>query len=312
MQPIINSIMTNQNQVSKLDNLLSKADDYLKFEGKNKHTWCSSCGNYGIIAAIKRALALESYEPYNVMMCYDVGCNGNESDKFNANTIHGLHGRVLPLSAGCALANTHLKIIAQGGDGSTLSEGINHLVHSVRSNYPQVFILHNNSIYGLTIGQASSTTKPGQKIAGTPGLTELSPLNVCDFVLTLDPTFVARGFASNVDHLTDLIQQALHHDGFAFIEVLQQCPTFNKATPQEWYWNKLIDVKSMTEYDNTDIWQARRVVQDMEEKIAVGLIYKSNRPNFLSLQSSRKGKVETLANEVKAFDISTLLQNFIV
>ena len=138
------------------------------------------------------------------------------------------------------------------------------------------------------------------------------PLNVCDFVLTLSPTFVARGFASNVDHLTDLIQQALHHDGFAFIEVLQQCPTFNKATPQEWYWNKLVDVKDMTEYDNTDIWQARKVVQDMEEKIAVGLIYQSQRPNFLSLQSSRKGQVETLANEVKAFNISTLLQNFML
>ena len=297
---------------NSLNDLLDKADSYLKFEGKNKHTWCSGCGNYGIIASLKRALALENYEPHSLMMCYDVGCNGNESDKFNANTIHGLHGRVLPLASGAVLANPNLKVIAQAGDGSTLSEGINHLVHTIRSNYPFLFLLHNNSIYGLTIGQASSTTRVGQEAFGTPGLVELPPLNVLDFVLSLNPTFVARSFASNVDHLTDMIRLGLKHNGFAFIEVLQQCPTFNKATPQEWYWDKLNDVQKLPDYDNTNIWSARKIVQENTEKLAVGLIYKADRPNFYQLQASRDNITTTLAQEVKRYNISELMKQFML
>ena len=300
--------MSNTN--SNLNTLLSKADNYLKFESKNKHTWCSGCGNYGIIAAMKRALTLEGFEPSNVMMCYDVGCNGNESDKFYANTIHGLHGRVLPLATGAHLANPNLKVIAQAGDGSTLSEGINHLVHAIRCNYNFTFVLHNNSIYGLTIGQASSTTRENQKISGTPNQTVIPTLNILDFVLSLKPSFVARSFSSNVDHLTATIQAGLNHNGFSFIEVMQACPTFNKATPQEWYWDKLLDVSTIEGYDPTDIWQARRIVQDQDEKLAVGIIYQNERPTFEDLQVNRQSYTTTLAQEVKSYDITNLMKQF--
>jgi 2-oxoglutarate/2-oxoacid ferredoxin oxidoreductase subunit beta len=293
-----------------LDNLISKADKILSFDSKNKHTWCSGCGNYGIIAAIKRAFSLEDYDPKDVMMCYDVGCNGNESDKFNANTIHGLHGRVIPLATGIQLANPKLKVVAQAGDGSTLSEGINHLVHAIRCNYNFTFILHNNSIYGLTIGQASSTTRVGQMVAGTSGETVIPPLNILDFVLSLNPSFVARSFSSNVDHLTDIIRQGLNHTGFSFIEVMQACPTFNKATPQEWYWDKLNDVANIEGYDKTDIWQARKIVQDTENKLAVGVIYQKERVCFENAQESRHGITTTLVEEVKQYSIDNLLQKF--
>ena len=300
--------MSNTN--SNLNTLLSKADNYLKFESKNKHTWCSGCGNYGIIAAMKRALTLEGFEPSNVMMCYDVGCNGNESDKFYANTIHGLHGRVLPLATGAHLANPSLKVIAQAGDGSTLSEGINHLVHAIRCNYNFTFVLHNNSIYGLTIGQASSTTRENQKISGTPNQTVIPTLNILDFVLSLKPSFVARSFSSNVDHLTATIQAGLNHNGFSFIEVMQACPTFNKATPQEWYWDKLLDVSTIEGYDPTDIWQARQIVQDQDQKLAVGIIYQNERPTFEDLQVNRQSYTTTLAQEVKSYDITNLMKQF--
>jgi 2-oxoglutarate/2-oxoacid ferredoxin oxidoreductase subunit beta len=272
--------------MSNLSNLLSKADNYLKFESKNKHTWCSGCGNYGIIAAMKRALTMENLTPKDVMMCYDVGCNGNESDKFYANTI------------------------AQAGDGSTLSEGINHLVHAIRCNYNFTFVLHNNSIYGLTIGQASSTTREHQKIPGTPGETVIPTLNILDFVLSLKPSFVARSFSSNVDHLAETIQAGLNHNGFSFIEVMQACPTFNKATPQEWYWDKLNDVSKLENYDKTDIWQARKIVQDQDQKLAVGIIYQKPRPTFEELQTSRQGYTTTLAQEVKNYDVQGFLKQF--
>ena len=296
---------------SQLQELESKVKEYLAFESPNIHTWCSGCGNFGIFNALVRALVLENIAPHQCLLCFDVGCNGNASDKINANTIHGLHGRVLSLAAGCAIGNHKLPVIAIGGDGGTFSEGINHLIHAVRNNYNFVFICHNNSNYGLTTGQASATTRKGQVMNGTPGEVVVEPLNAAEIVLSLDPSFVARGFSGDVEHLTELIRRGLNHKGFAFIEVLQTCPTYNKATPQSWYWPRIKKVEEIPRYDNTDIWQARKVAADLDEQIAVGLLYYNpNKPDFLSLQKNRQQRSTSLVEEVQQFPISELLEEF--
>jgi len=296
---------------SQLQELESKVKEYLAFESPNIHTWCSGCGNFGILNALVRALVLENIAPHECLICFDVGCNGNASDKINANTIHGLHGRVLSLAAGCAIGNHKLPVIAIGGDGATFSEGINHLVHAVRNNYNFVFICHNNSNYGLTTGQASATTRKGQVMNGTPGEVVVEPLNAAQIVLSLDPSFVARGFSGDVEYLTELIRQGLKHKGFAFIEVFQVCPTYNKATPQSWYWPRIKKVEEIPGYNNTDIWQARKIAVDLEEQIAVGLLYHNpNKLDFLSLQTNRQQRSTTLVEEVQHFPISELLEEF--
>ena len=296
---------------SQLQELESKVKEYLAFESPNIHTWCSGCGNFGILNALVRALVLENIAPHECLICFDVGCNGNASDKINANTIHGLHGRVLSLAAGCAIGNHKLPVIAIGGDGATFSEGINHLVHAVRNNYNFVFICHNNSNYGLTTGQASATTRKGQAMNGTPGEVVVEPLNAAEIVLSLDPSFVARGFSGDVEYLTELIRQGLKHKGFAFIEVFQVCPTYNKATPQSWYWPRIKKVEEIPGYNNTDIWQARKIAADLEEQIAVGLLYHNpNKLDFLSLQANRQQRSTTLVEEVQHFPISELLEEF--
>jgi 2-oxoglutarate ferredoxin oxidoreductase subunit beta len=296
---------------SQLQELESKVKEYLAFESPNIHTWCSGCGNFGILNALVRALVLENIAPHECLICFDVGCNGNASDKINANTIHGLHGRVLSLAAGCAIGNHKLPVIAIGGDGATFSEGINHLVHAVRNNYNFVFICHNNSNYGLTTGQASATTRKGQAMNGTPGEVVVEPLNAAEIVLSLDPSFVARGFSGDVEYLTELIRQGLKHKGFAFIEVFQVCPTYNKATPQSWYWPRIKKVEEIPGYNNTDIWQARKIAADLEEQIAVGLLYHNpNKLDFLSLQTNRQQRSTTLVEEVQHFPISELLEEF--
>jgi 2-oxoglutarate ferredoxin oxidoreductase subunit beta len=296
--------------MSQVSQLAQRADKYLEFESKNIHTWCSGCGNFGIIAGLKRALTLEGIEPQFVSMCYDVGCSGNESDKINTYTIHGLHGRVLPLSAGVVLANSRQEVIATAGDGATFSEGINHLVHSIRNNYPITFICHNNSNYGLTIGQASATTRVGQKMSGTSGLVEIEPLNTLQFVLSLNPGFVARTFSGKVEHITEMIQAGLNYPGFSYIEVMQVCPTFNHATPQEWYWDKLVDVSEIESYDKTDIWQARKIAENTEQ-LAIGVIYQNdNKTSFKTTQHHRDNLVTELVDEVQSFDITDLLVEF--
>ncbi len=297
--------------MSQVQDLQGKIEQYLAFESPNIHTWCSGCGDLGILNAIVRALVLENIAPHECLLCFDVGCNGNASDKITANTIHGLHGRVTSLAAGCAIGNDSLPIIATGGDGATFSEGINHLVHSIRNNYNMVFVCHNNSNYGLTTGQASATTRKGQVMNGTPGEVVSEPLNPAEIVLSLNPSFVARGFSGDVEHLTDLIRKGLKHKGFAFIEVLQVCPTYNKATPQSWYWPRLKKVEEIENYDNTDIWQARKIASDLDNQIAIGLLYHNpNKGEFLSIQQNRQNRKTPLVDEVNAFDISKLMEEF--
>lgn len=133
-----------------INQLQDHAEEYLQLETPQKHTWCSGCGNYGILNALMSAITLEGYEPHQVILANDVGCNGNLSDKILINTIHGLHGRVLPLASGIHCAAPDIPVIAMAGDGATLSEGVNHLIHTARNNYDITFLLHNNHNYGLT------------------------------------------------------------------------------------------------------------------------------------------------------------------
>ncbi|MBI5754345.1 2-oxoacid:ferredoxin oxidoreductase subunit beta [Candidatus Peregrinibacteria bacterium] len=300
--------MTKKMDKKTRDELIAKADKLLKYETGKVITWCGNCGNYGIQNAFMRALVLEGLERKDFALFFDIGCSGNGADKFEANTLHGLHGRTISTAAGAALANDKMKVIAFAGDGATFSEGVNHLVHGVRNNFPLVFVHHNNENYGLTIGQASATTRCGVKMNGTPDGVVVEPINPLQFVLSLDPTFVARGFSGDVDHLTELFRLALRHKGFAYLEILQSCPTYNRTTPEDWYASRVKYVEDLKDYDCHDIWAARKLVQDMDKEIYLGLIYENNgRKDFLSLQKSREGRETSLVEEVRRYDVRALI-----
>lgn len=289
--------------------LLEHAKELVALDSKRPITWCSSCGNYGIQNAIKRALVLEDLGVKDVLHCFDVGCSGNGSDKIEAYTIHGLHGRVISLAAGCRIANPNLKVIAYAGDGATFSEGVNHLVHGIRNNYDILFIHHNNENYGLTTGQASATTRTGCNRTAAHSGVEVPPINTLQFALSLDPTFVARGLSTNVDELTELIRAGLNHRGFAYLEVMQACPTYNRETPDEWYAERMHDVANLKGYDKHDIWQARKLVVDMDDKIYTGVLYEDNsRKCFSDTFEYRKDSKTNLCEEVKHFDVSSLIK----
>lgn len=288
-----------------LNNLIKLSKEYLDYETDKVLTWCGGCGNYAIQNALTRALVLEGYKRKDFLLCFDIGCNGNGSDKIEAYTLHGLHGRVIPIATGCAVANPKMKVIASAGDGATFSEGINHLVNAIRNDYPILFIHHNNENYGLTIGQASSLTRCGEKMNGTPGEVYLEPINSLDFVLSLKPSFVARAFSGEVNHLTKMIQLGLKHKGFAYLEVLQSCPSYNKATPDTWYTERVKKIENKKDYDNTNISKARELVQDMEKEIWLGLLYQNKeKKNFLESYPFRKDRKTTLVEEVERVDVS--------
>ena len=294
-----------------LKSLADRKDLYQEIEDvKEACTWCDWCGNYSIQKALIRALTLENIRPYECLLCYDVGCSGNGSDKIGAYTLHGLHGRVISLASGAALANPRMKVIAMGGDGATFSEGVGHLVHAVRSNYPVVFIHHNNENYALTTGQASGTTRKDQPMNGSPDGVVVDPLNPCEIVLTLGPSFVARAFSGDIKQMTKIFQEAINHNGFAFIDILQVCPTYNKATSNSWFRERIKDVKDLKDYDPANLELAKKTAQDLENEIAVGILYRTDKPEFTERLRSRQGKKTPLTEEVQNYDISSQLKNF--
>ncbi len=300
------------NQDKALGKLTKDIERYEQFnESDEKLTWCGGCGNYKIQNSLKRALTLEKLGIQDVVMCFDVGCNGNGSDKMGGYTFHGLHGRVIPLASGCALANPDLTVIASAGDGATFSEGVNHLIHAVRNNYDMVFLNHNNSLYALTTGQPSATTRKGRSYNSAPDGVYLDPLNPLELVLSLRPSFVARTFSGDAQHMTKTFQEAINHDGFAFVEILQACPTYNKETPQKWFWDRIRFVDDLKDYDPTDLWAAQKLALDIEKEIYLGLIYHDpKKPSFMEVLPNRKGITTKPVDEVKHYNISKLLKEF--
>lgn len=274
-------------------------------------TWCDGCGDYGIWTATKRALAESGIAPHEVLLCFDVGCCGNGSDKLLGYRFHGLHGRVIPFAAGAKLANPKLPVLAFGGDGASFSEGVGHLVHAIRSNYPIVFVLHNNANYGLTKGQASSLTWQDQKMDSSPNGIPEHTLPSMDFVFSLEPTFVARSFSGDIEQMTRIMKAAIAHRGFAFIDVLQACPTWNHFATHEWLQSKVYDANAEG-HDTKNFTLARSIATDTSKRISTGILYQNKEvPDFYERLVPRQSVKTSAVDEVKITNVSMLMQQFV-
>lgn len=279
----------------------------------NKCTWCDGCGDYGIWTATKRALVELGLHPWQVLLCYDVGCHGNGSDKVQGYRFHGLHGRVIPFAAGAKLSNMRVPVMAFGGDGASFSEGIGHLMHGVRSNYPITFVLHNNANYGLTTGQASSLTWQGQKMTASPNGIPEHTLNSMDVIFSLEPTFVARAFSGNIPHLTSVLKAAIEHQkhGFAFVDVLQACPTYNHFATHEYLLERCYDANAEGHNPHCNMADARALALDTSKRIATGILYqREDMPSFYDQLVPRKGKTTQCVDEVALTDIEPFCTPF--
>jgi 2-oxoglutarate ferredoxin oxidoreductase subunit beta len=290
--------------------LIENKDIYESYTTRDEtvNWWCGGCGNYPIQQALKQTLALEGLRQRDVLFCYDVGCSGNGSDKIEGYTIHGLHGRVLPLAAGAKIANPNLHVIAEAGDGATFSEGVGHLVHAVRNDYPVLFILHDNQNYALTTGQPSALTPKGCKMNAAPEGSPVDAFNPLEVVLGLKPSFVAQTCSANVDHMVETFRMGMKHKGFAFINVLQACPTYNKFITHEWYLEHIRPItQDFPDYDPTDIWAARKVAES-QDPFYLGLMYHNpEKENFLDAINGARKATTAPVDEVKNYDVSSIL-----
>ncbi len=200
------------------------------------HTsWCPGCGNHDILVALKQALATCDLPPEKVLMVSGIGQAAKAPHYINANVVNGLHGRALPAAIGAKLANPDLAVVVESGDGCLYGEGGNHFMAAVRRNINLTVLAHNNGIYGLTKGQASPTSTPHIKSKAQPFGVLSTPFNPLTTALALGAGFVARGFSGDKENLPGLIAQAIRYPGFALIDILTPCVSFNKYNTFGWY-----------------------------------------------------------------------------
>ncbi|MEM2053565.1 MAG: thiamine pyrophosphate-dependent enzyme, partial [Thermoplasmata archaeon] len=238
-----------------------------------KPDWCPGCGNYAQWNAIKGALVEMNIEPENVVIVSGIGCSSNMPEYIRAYGFHGLHGRLLPVATGIKFANPNLTVIAYGGDGDGYYEGLNHLYNAAKRNVDIKYIVSNNEVFGLTTGQASPTAPIGFVSKTTPppeGSIEI-PVNPLTFALTAGATFVARGYSGELKHLQGLIVEALKHRGFALIDVLSPCVTWNKIRTYEFYRER---VYKLNNNDLGNFENAYRLANENGDKIPIGIFYK--------------------------------------
>lgn len=278
------------------------------FNSGNPCTWCPGCGNFTIWYMFKQALVELGLKQHEVVIVYDIGCNGNGSNFTNTYGFHGLHGRALPVAQGVKLANKKLKVIVMGGDGGGLGLGAGHFIHACRRNIDITYIMHDNQIYGLTTGQASPRSDKGHVTKTTPEGNIEEPVNPLTLALSSNCSFVGRAFSGSPHNLKDMIKAAIMHDGFSFLDVLQPCITFNKLNTYAWYHQRVYDLAKSVDYVANDKMKAYEKSMEWGERIPLGVIYQENRPGYEDEMGIEVNPVERdLSNPV---DVSESLKEF--
>ncbi len=240
--------------------------------------WCPGCGNFAILQALRKALVDLAIEPHQILFVSGIGQAPKLPHYTHGNVFDGLHGRTLPAATGAKIANHELIVIGIDGDGGAYGEGIGHLLATMRRNVNITYMAHNNQVYGLTKGQASPTSDTGFVTRTTP-LGAIQSLNPLALALASEVSFLARGFAGDVEHLSGLLKMGIEHRGFALIDILQPCVSFNHRNTFQWYRERVYKLEEQG-YDPSDKTAAFAKAQEWGDRIPIGLIYKEERPVY--------------------------------
>ncbi len=239
--------------------------------GHYQTAWCPGCGNFSILKCIKQALAEKSIAPHEVLFVSGIGQAAKIPHYMNCNLFNGLHGRSLPVATGARLANPELTVIAESGDGCMYGEGGNHFLATIRRNVNLTMLVHDNQIYGLTKGQASPTSDLGHVTKTQPRGVQLEPIHPLSIAIAMKAGFVARGFTGLQDQLVKLIQSAIDFPGFALVDILQQCVSFNHVNTFQWYKERCQPIGDS--YDPRDWQTAMATSLEWGESIPTGVLY---------------------------------------
>ena len=270
--------------------------------------WCPGCGNFGILAAVKKALVELNLEPHQVLLVSGIGQAGKLPHYMKGNVFNSLHGRPIPPAVGAKLANKELIVIAISGDGDGYGEGGNHFIHAARRNHDITYLVHNNQIYGLTKGQTSPTSDIGFVTKTTPQGAP-PPVNPITLAIAAGATFVARAFAGDIDYLSSIIQQGINHRGFALIDILQPCVSFNHKNTYQWYRERVYKMEGEKDYNPSDKMAAFKKAQEWGDRIPIGVFFREDKPTYENVFPAL-GKATLVSQPIEPLKVEKLLAEF--
>jgi 2-oxoglutarate/2-oxoacid ferredoxin oxidoreductase subunit beta len=253
----------------------------LNLTAKAKITWCPGCPNSQILVSFRQAVTElvqnGSLKIENLAAFAGIGCHGKISDYINVNSFTSLHGRLVPAMTGAKCANPALNVVGFSGDGDSYDEGLEHLIHAAKRNSDITLFVHDNRLFALTTGQADAVSPKGFKGKSTPFGSIEEPLNPLLLMLSAGATFVARTYAGDMAGTKKIMQAAMNHKGFAFVDIIQPCITFFDTRDYfktHVYW---IDESS----PKNDLRAAMDKVSDnIDEKVPLGIFYQIEKPTF--------------------------------
>lgn len=245
--------------------------------------WCPGCGNFPILKSFDKALDAAGLDRRKVVLVSGIGQAAKLPHYVTrpVNIFNGLHGRAVPPATAIKLANHELEVIITSGDGDMYGEGGNHLLHAMRRNVGVKAFVHNNQVYGLTKGQASPTSDAGMPTKlQSYGVISLA-FNPIAAAISQQCSFVARTFAGMPDHMEQVMLAALQHKGgFALVDILQPCVTFNKINTYKWYKERVQPLEDG--YAPFDRAAALEQAFIWGEEIPIGVIYRNDRVSYES------------------------------
>ena len=245
-----------------------------EFKSATKPVWCPGCGDYSVLAAITKALAALGLRPENVAVVSGIGCSSRIPAYTSCYGFHGVHGRSLAAATGLKVARPELTVLVASGDGDGYSIGGNHFLHACRRNVDLTYIVMDNHVYGMTKGQPSPTTDPDWSSKLSPGGTGLREFHPLVIALASGANFIARAFSGDPNGTAALIEQAVRHPGFSFVEVLSPCVTFR---PEQRAWKERARAAPVGPTDDP-ARAARRLMTD--DGFNIGVLFEGKRPPY--------------------------------
>jgi 2-oxoglutarate ferredoxin oxidoreductase subunit beta len=276
--------------------------------GKTDIAWCPGCGNFSILKILKDALSELDIKPEELVMVSGIGQAAKIPHYLKCNVFNGLHGRALPPATAIKSVNKNLVVIAESGDGDMYGEGGNHFLHAIRRNPDITHIVHNNMVYGLTKGQASPTSLEGFRTPVQPGGVILEPFNPLAVAISLGASFVSRAFSDDLEETREMIKKAIRHKGYALVDLLHPCVSYNKLNDRKWFKEKTYYLDDS--YDPTDRNESFKKAME-DDKLPLGVFYinKEKEPFEERLFAFRKSKKPMYEREVDFGKLDKLIKS---
>ncbi len=271
--------------------------------------WCPGCGNFNILDSLKTALEELGKEPHEVLIAAGIGQAAKTPQYISSNAFCGLHGRSLPAASAAKIANGGLTVIVSTGDGDSYGEGGNHFIHAIRRNVNITHFVHDNQVYGLTKGQSSPTSLEGFVTDVQTDGNINTPLNPVLLAIAAGAGFVARAFSGKKEHLVSVMKQAIEYEGYALVDILQPCVSFNKVNTFSWYNQRVYELDDS--YDPTDMTAAMQKAMEFGDRIPIGVLYRGVRPTFHIKHSVLSGGQPLAERETDPTLVKQLINEFI-